>query len=90
MWAEKKRKRPHEWLEGGLGVLGLAPSSHISQINQKVIKGYTIHFEGTLYLMKNILHLKWGRDNTVEGAANYRREVSQKLPKNSLIQLNRF
>jgi hypothetical protein len=24
MWAEKKRKRPHEWLEGVLGVLGLA------------------------------------------------------------------
>jgi hypothetical protein len=39
MWAEKKRKRPHDWLEGVLGVLGLAPSTHISQINQKVIKG---------------------------------------------------
>jgi hypothetical protein len=26
MWAEKKRKRPHEWLEGVLGVLELAPS----------------------------------------------------------------
>jgi hypothetical protein len=37
MWAEK---RPHEWLEGVLGVLGLASSAHISQINQKVIKGY--------------------------------------------------
>jgi hypothetical protein len=41
MWAEKKRKRPHEWLEGVLGVLGLAPSTHISQIIQKVLKGYT-------------------------------------------------
>jgi hypothetical protein len=30
MWAEKKRKRPHEWLEGVLGVSGLAPSTHIS------------------------------------------------------------
>ena len=40
MWAEKKRKRPHEWLEGVLGVFGLAPSTQISQINQKVIKGY--------------------------------------------------
>jgi hypothetical protein len=40
MWAEKKRKRPHEWLEGVLRVLGLAPSTHISQINQKVIMGY--------------------------------------------------
>jgi hypothetical protein len=30
MWAEKKRKRPHEWLEGVLGVLELAPSTHIS------------------------------------------------------------
>jgi hypothetical protein len=30
MWAENKRKRPHEWLEGVLGVLGLAPSTHIS------------------------------------------------------------
>jgi hypothetical protein len=40
MWAEKKRKWPHEWLEGVLGVSGLAPSTHISQINQKVIKGY--------------------------------------------------
>jgi hypothetical protein len=37
MWAEK---RPHEWLEGVLEVLELAPSAHISQINQKVIKGY--------------------------------------------------
>jgi hypothetical protein len=37
MWAEK---RPHEWLGGVLGVLGLAPSAHISQINQKVLKGY--------------------------------------------------
>jgi hypothetical protein len=37
MWAEKRR---HEWLGGVLGVLGLAPSAHISQINQKVIKGY--------------------------------------------------
>ena len=37
MWAEK---RPHEWLGGVLGVLGLAPSAHASQINQKVLKGY--------------------------------------------------
>ena len=37
MWAEK---RPHEWLGGVLGVLGLAPSTHISQIKQKVLKGY--------------------------------------------------
>jgi hypothetical protein len=29
MWAEKKRKQPHEWLEGVLGVLGLASSTHI-------------------------------------------------------------
>ena len=40
MFAEKKRKRPHEWLEEVLGVLGLAPSTHIYEINQKVIKGY--------------------------------------------------
>ena len=40
MWAEKKRKRPHDWLEGVLGVLGLAPSTYISQIIQKVLKGY--------------------------------------------------
>jgi predicted amino acid-binding ACT domain protein len=37
MWAEK---RPHEWLGGVLGVSGLAPSAHISQIKQKVLKGY--------------------------------------------------
>jgi hypothetical protein len=37
MWAEK---RPHEWLGGALGVLGLAPSALISQIKQKVLKGY--------------------------------------------------
>jgi hypothetical protein len=37
MWAEK---RPHEWLGGVLGVLGLALSAHISQIKQKVLKGY--------------------------------------------------
>jgi hypothetical protein len=36
MWAEK---RPHELLGGVLGVLGLALSSHISQIKQKVLKG---------------------------------------------------
>jgi hypothetical protein len=40
MWAEKKRKRPHEWLEGVLEVLGLAPPTYISQIIQKVLKGY--------------------------------------------------
>jgi hypothetical protein len=44
MFAEKKRKRPHEWLEGVLGVLGLAPSTHIYEINQKVIKGYVWSF----------------------------------------------
>ena len=37
VWAEK---RPHEWLGGVLGVLGLAPSARNSQINQKVLKGY--------------------------------------------------
>jgi hypothetical protein len=37
MWA---KKRPHEWLGGVLGVLGLAHSTHISQIKQKVLKGY--------------------------------------------------
>jgi hypothetical protein len=29
MWAGMKIKRPHEWLEGVLGVLELAPSTHI-------------------------------------------------------------
>ena len=38
----RAEKRPHEWLGEVLGVLGLAPSAHISQINQKVIKGYDI------------------------------------------------
>jgi hypothetical protein len=37
MWAEK---RPNEWLGRVLGVLRLAPSTHISQIKQKVFKGY--------------------------------------------------
>jgi hypothetical protein len=37
MWA---KKRPHEWLGGALGVLGLAPSTHISQIKRKMLKGY--------------------------------------------------
>jgi hypothetical protein len=41
MWAEK---RPHEWPGGVLGVLGLARSTHISQIKQKVLKGYSIKF----------------------------------------------
>jgi hypothetical protein len=36
-------KRPHEWLGGVLGVLGLAPSTQISQIKQKVLKGYTMY-----------------------------------------------
>ena len=40
MWVEKQRKRPNEWLEVVLGVLGLAPSTYISQIIQKVLKGY--------------------------------------------------
>ena len=44
MWAEKKRKRPHEWLEGGSGVLGLAPPTYIFQITQKVLKGYYIQY----------------------------------------------
>ena len=39
MWAEK---RPHEWLGGVLGVLGLALSTYISQIKQKVLKGYEL------------------------------------------------
>jgi hypothetical protein len=47
MWA---KKRPHEWLGGVLGVLGLAPSTHISQIKQKVLKGYiTIQIGNKLY-----------------------------------------
>ena len=37
MWAEK---RPHEWLGGVLGVLGLAPSARNSHTNQKVLKRY--------------------------------------------------
>jgi hypothetical protein len=40
MWAEKQA---HEWLVGVLGVLGLAPSTHISQITQKVLKGYAAY-----------------------------------------------
>jgi hypothetical protein len=40
MYAETKRKRPHEWLEGVSGVLGLAPPTYIFQIIQKVLKGY--------------------------------------------------
>jgi hypothetical protein len=35
--------RPHEWLGGVLGVLGLAPSARNSQINQKVLKGYAAY-----------------------------------------------
>jgi hypothetical protein len=42
MWAEK---RPHEWRGGVLGVLRLALSAHISQIYQKVIKGYIAFFK---------------------------------------------
>jgi hypothetical protein len=49
MWAEK---RHHEWLGGVLGVLGLAPSTHISQIKQKVLKGYAIFL---LQCSRNIL-----------------------------------
>jgi hypothetical protein len=45
MWAEK---RPHEWLGGVLGVLGLAPSTHISQIKQKVLKGYDAELENSV------------------------------------------
>ena len=36
----RAEKRPHEWLGGGLGVLGLAPSARTSQIQQEVLKGY--------------------------------------------------
>ena len=38
----RAEKRPHEWLVGILGVLGLAPSARTSYIKQKVLKGYTI------------------------------------------------
>ena len=31
-----------------------------------------LHFEGTLCLMQNIRHLKWGREDNVEGTANQR------------------
>jgi hypothetical protein len=57
MWAEKKRKRPHDWLEGVLGVLGLAPSAYISQIIQKVLKGY--HAEWFEYARKNFVISKF-------------------------------
>ena len=36
----RAEKRPHEWLGGVLGVLGLAPLARTSQIQQKVLKGY--------------------------------------------------
>ena len=44
-------KRPHEWLGGVLGVLGLPPSARNSQINQKVLKGYIKHAK-TIFLEK--------------------------------------
>jgi hypothetical protein len=51
MWAEK---RPHEWLGGVLGVSGLAPSTHISQIKQKVLKGYSYTiFSETIDVLQN-------------------------------------
>ena len=40
IWEMSAKKRPHEWLGGVLGVLGLASSTNISQIKQKVFKGY--------------------------------------------------
>ena len=36
----RAEKRPHEWLEGVLRILGLAPSARTSKINRKVLKGY--------------------------------------------------
>ena len=54
MWAEKKRKWPHEWLEGVLGVLGLAPSTCMYLINQNVIKGYVSIQKFTTYLMNDV------------------------------------
>ena len=44
----RAEKRPHEWLGGVLGVLGLAPSARTSQINQKVLKGYKIEISSYL------------------------------------------
>ena len=38
----RAEKRPHEWLGGVLGVLGLAPSARTSLIKQKVLKGYAL------------------------------------------------
>ena len=38
----RAEKRPYEWLGGVLGVSGFTPSTHISQIKQKVLKGYDI------------------------------------------------
>jgi hypothetical protein len=55
MWAEKKRKRPHDWLEGVLGVLGLGPSTYISQIIQKVLKGMLKGYAVFLSLILTII-----------------------------------
>ena len=52
MWAEKKRKWPHEWLKGVLEVLGLATSTYIYKINRKVRKGYIRKMRSTLRLVK--------------------------------------
>jgi hypothetical protein len=68
-------KRPHEWRGGVLGVLRLAPSAHISQINQKVIKGYNLyhikaffHFRGSdeLALMAFFRVLRFVQRNFID------------------------
>jgi hypothetical protein len=39
----RAEKRPHEWLGGVLRMLGLALSARTSQIQQKVLKGYSYY-----------------------------------------------
>jgi hypothetical protein len=57
MWAEKKRKPPHQWLEGVLGVLGLSLNPHLLD-HAKGDKG--------IYLKKCILKMPVIKFNSFE------------------------
>ena len=52
----RAEKRPHEWLGGVLGVLGLALSARTSQIHQKVLKEYFHNVENHKVHKKNTVN----------------------------------
>jgi hypothetical protein len=86
MWA---KKRPHEWLGGVLGVLGLAPSTHISQIKQKVLKGYTFdsHFGAVISCL---LAHSYNQSITAKNASHFESAGQMPYKTNKSARLERL